>query len=392
MSYADAYAALPQPLRASRAKAFERFAQEGFPGKRLEEWRYTDLTALAGQDFSLAEGHDAAAPQALEQAESLRFVNGRRLGAPVREDQAQLVDDGVTALNAALYRDGLDLQVGKNGPTRFHVHAWSGAQTQAAMSHLRHRIVVERGCEALLFLDLGSDDGELLTTTVSEIEVQAGARLSLVRLQALGRGTTDISRTEVRLARDARLDYVGLDLGGAVSRHDLNVQLLEPGAEAQLHGVFAPGGKSHADTHTRIIHAAPHTTSRELYRGLVLDRAKAVFNGKIVVQPGAQKTDSEQHLGTLLLSPAAEINAKPELEIYADDVKCAHGNTCGQLDDNAIYYLRTRGLDLDAARNLLTYTFAHDALQALKDDALRKRLGQALLSQLPNGADLEELL
>lgn len=393
-AYGRAFAALPQALREARSGAYARFERERFPGKRIEDWHYTDLSALNERDFAAAPAAKAAAVDALADAELLHFVNGRRIGGPARSDEAGngLADDGVTALNAALYRDGADLEISGSAPRRIHLYSWIGGGTKPAMVHLRHRIVLRRGSQATLFLDLQGDDSELLSTQVAEIDVEAGAHLTLVRLQSLGKASTDIARTEIRLGRDAQLRYLGVDLGGALARHDLNVQLAETGAEAHLNGIFAPADRTHADTHTRIIHTAPNTISRELYRGLVMDRAHAVFNGRIVVQPGAQKTDSEQHVACLLLSPRAEVNAKPELEIYADDVKCAHGSTCGQLDEQSIYYLRTRGLDLDAARTLLTYTFAYDALGTLADEPLRRRLGLALLGRLPDGHALEELL
>ncbi|MDT0499161.1 Fe-S cluster assembly protein SufD [Algiphilus sp. W345] len=393
-AYGRAFAALPRALREARSGAYARFERERFPGKRIEDWHYTDLSALNERDFAAAPAAEAPAVDALADAELLHFVNGRRIGGPARSDEAGsgLADDGVTALNAALYRDGADLEVSGSTPRRIHLYSWIGSGTKPAMVHLRHRVVLRRGSQATLFLDLHGDDSELLNTQVAEIEVEAGAHLTLVRLQSLGKASTDIARTEIRLGRDAQLRYLGVDLGGALARHDLNVQLAETGAEAHLNGIFAPADRTHADTHTRIIHAVPNTISRELYRGLVMDRAHAVFNGRIVVQPGAQKTDSEQHVACLLLSPRAEVNAKPELEIYADDVKCAHGSSCGQLDEQSIYYLRTRGLDPEAARTLLTYTFAYDALGTLADEPLRRRLGLALLSRLPNGHALEELL
>ncbi|MGH8481398.1 MAG: SufB/SufD family protein, partial [Nevskiaceae bacterium] len=215
-----------------------------------------------------------------------------------------------------------------------------------------------------------------------EIELADNAALKLYRIQQPGAATHLISRLDARLARDARFACVGLYAGGALVRNDLNVSLEAPGAQAELHGVIAPAAGEHLDVHTRLDHRAPHGTSRETFRCLVPARARAIFNGKVIVHAGAQKTDSEQHVDSLLLAPGAEVNAKPELEIYADDVKCAHGATCGQLDEDAIYYLRTRGLDLPAARHVLLRTFAHAVLDRIALPAARELAAKALEPRL----------
>lgn len=185
---------------------------------------------------------------------------------------------------------------------------------------------------------------------------------------------------------------VTVDLGAGLSRHDLNVALVEQGAEVHLHGLYAPAHGAHVDNHTRIEHRAPHCISREFFRGVVNEDTRAVFNGKIYVAEGARKTDSEQRVSNLLLSPKAEVNAKPELEIYNDDVKCAHGATFGQLDEDAIYYLRARGIDREAARALLTYSFAREILDGIAHEELRQRVTTRLLEHLPQSGLLGSLL
>lgn len=389
-AYLDAWKRLPEPLRAARAGAWERFATLGFPSKREEDWRYTDLSALNDARFADEIAATTEAAKTLAGWQSLVFVNGVRQSGGARAPEAQLADDGITALNAALTRDGLDLHVARNQKAE-PLHLLS-LHSGGAMSHLRHRIRLEAGSEATLLIDTRGDDSATLATGVLEIDIGANARLRLLRVQDGGSASTDLFRNQIRVARDAHLEYVGLDLGGALVRHDLNVQLAEPGAWAEVHGVFAPNGRTHVDTHTRILHQAPHTTSREVFRGLVADRAHAVFNGRIVVEKGAQKTDSDQNLASLLLSPGAEINAKPELEIYADDVKCAHGATCGQLDEMALYYLRSRGLDADTARNLLLFAFAHEVLARVGDDGARREMEGRLAARLPGSPAYEGLM
>lgn len=390
LAYLQAWQQLPEALRAQRDAVWRHFEQHGFPRVSEEDWRYTDLSALNDADYAADASVSITTPGALAGWQRLVFCNGERIEGAVQAPQAALADDGITALNAALCRDGLNLHVGRGQQSApLHLLTLDSGRT---MSHLRHRVVLEAGSEATLLIDTRGDDSATLTTSVLEVEIGANAHLRLLRIQDIGTSATDLSRTQIRVARDARVEYVGLDLGGALVRHDLNVQLAEPGAQAQVRGVFAPSGRSHVDTHTRILHQAPHTTSREIYRGLVGGRAHAVFNGRIVVEKAAQKTDSEQNLASLLLSPGAEINAKPELEIYADDVKCAHGATCGQLDDMAIYYLRSRGLDANTARNLLLFAFAHDVLAHVTDDAARQEMERRLASRLPGSAAYEGLM
>ena len=390
-TYREAWDRLPASLRGEREAFWERFASNGFPSKKLEDWRYTDLSVLADAQFADTDAtQDLAIAPGLAGWDSLVFIDGHRRDATSHTPRPALADDGITALNAALVRDGLDLHVARNQQAKpLHIQTWN---TGNAMSHLRHRIVLEAGAEATLLVDMRGQGAATLSTAVLEASVGPNAVLRLLRIQDLNEHASDLTRTEIVLSRDARLEYVGLDLGGGLVRHDLNVHLIETGAAAEVHGVFAPSGATHVDTHTRIRHAAPHTTSRESFRGLVGGRAHAVFNGKIVVEKGAQKTDSEQQLASLLLSPGAQISAKPEFEIYADDVKCAHGATCGQLDEMALYYLRSRGLDADTARNLLLLTFAHHVLARVSTIDVRREMESRLIGRLPGAGVSAEAL
>jgi Fe-S cluster assembly protein SufD len=261
---------------------------------------------------------------------------------------------------------------------------------------LTHRIALRANQQATLVLHEvpchpERSEGSLAFHNL-EIELADNASLTLYRIQQPGRGTNLISRLDARLARDARFECVGLYAGGALARNDLNVSLDAPGARAELHGVLAPAAGEHLDVHTRLDHRAPHGTSRESFRCLVPAKARAIFNGKVIVHPDAQKTDSEQHVDSLLLAPGAEVNAKPELEIYADDVKCAHGATCGQLDDDAIYYLRTRGLDPATARGVLLRTFAHEVLKRIAHEPARELATRVLEPRLKGDVKGDGLL
>jgi Fe-S cluster assembly protein SufD len=296
---------------------------------------------------------------------------------------AGVFTDSLDALNLAFAAAGLDQTVAAN--TRLDTPI-----RPADRAHQRHRLRLERGSEATLILNTSGDTP--FQTVFAEIEVGPGAKLHLIRLSDASADAHRITRIHLRLARDAKADVVSIDLGGKLSRHDITVDLAEPGAEIHLNGLFAPTGDGLIDNHTRIEHRAPHCISRECFRGIARDKAKAVFNGMVRVHKDAQKTDSEQRVASLLLSPSAEINAKPELEIYADDVKCAHGATFGQLDDEALFYLRSRGLPKEDARALLLWTFAHEVLQHIRLEDVRGRVTRRLLRQLPNGAGMEQLL
>jgi len=302
-----------------------RAALDALPDTRHEDWRYTDLAPLKARTW----------PDAASKTADLAFTNAEPL-----------------MLQVAL--DGL----------------------------VTHRIALRANQQATLVLDERAGDAPGLAMHNLDIALAENASLTLYRIQNPGAASSLISRVDARLGRDARFTCVGLYAGGALARNDLNVSLDAPGAQAALYGVLAPAPGEHLDVHTRLDHRAPHGTSREIFRCLVPAKARAIFNGKVIVHKDAQKTDSEQHVDSLLLAPGAEVNAKPELEIYADDVKCAHGATCGQLDENVLYYLRTRGLNLDSARKLLLHTFAHEILKhianeparALADELLRGRL------------------
>ena len=256
------------------------------------------------------------------------------------------------------------------------------------MTHQRHRITLGDHAEAIVLLQFVGAGGDRLATHVVDIELGAGASLTLYRVQDEGAGIALITDVVVRQAQNSRLKAVTVDIGSGLIRHDFRSELFQPGAENDLSGLYAPRADAHVDNHTATIHIAAQCRSRSHYRGIVDARGKAIFNGKVVVRPGAQKTDSEQRIANLLLSRKAELNAKPELEIYADDVKCAHGSTVGQLDETALAYLRSRGIPRDAARALLLRAFATEILDRIAWPALRTRIETSL--QLPS--EMPELM
>jgi len=356
--YADAFERLPESARTThRREALQRLLALGLPTPDLEDWKYTDLAAL--RELTPGPSDYRAIPE----------------GAPPADA------DGLDALNATFAVDGLDVEIPAKADLAEPLIA-------TGTGHRRHRIRVGRHARALLRIEL--DPNAEFQTAFFELDLAEGASLQVLRTQDATPDAQIITRIRARLGRDARLDVSTVDLGGKLSRHDLNVDLAEPGAEVRLRGLFVASGSGLIDNHTRFDHSAPHGTSRELVRGLAHDSGRGVFNGRIVVHPGAQKTDSEQRIANLILSPKAEINAKPELEIYADDVKCAHGATFGQLDLTALFYLRSRGLPEAEARALLTLAFAMEPLRQIPNAAFRnealKRVAKHLRSDLDEAA------
>lgn len=381
---------------AARSAAFDEFVQHGLPDDSIERWHYTDLSAFPKKAVQLA-GASASVEVSrwqLQDCDEHIWLNGRR-AAGTAEDRPQALPSldahaGLAGLHRAFARSGLQLDVAKDTQLPRPVHALTVSTAAAAgeMSHLAHRIHLARGARATVILqNVGVDGAERFATQSLSVDLEDGAQLTLIRVQDESRTTTQWLQTGVTVGRDARFDLVNIDLGGKLIRNDWRVKLAAPGAQTELAGLFAADARVHLDNQYEIDHAAEHGTSRQYFRGLGFGTSKAVLNGRVVVRPGAQKTDSEQRIANLMLAKGAEIDAKPELEIYADDVKCAHGASCGQLDDTAIFYLRARGVPEAQARALLTYSFANDVLAKIPHADLRARVAARITAAL--GADLD---
>ncbi|HET7586687.1 MAG TPA: Fe-S cluster assembly protein SufD [Gammaproteobacteria bacterium] len=423
--YLDAWERLEErdeQLRELRRTALARFAAHGFPGTRVEEWKYTNLRPLERREFALAQELPAALPDAADlpladaNLPTLAFVNGRfaarlsRLtdlsdGVQVRSI-AELLDEqpgvlrpyletAITAdkdaatslaeLNAAFFIDGaaVDIGAGARLDKPLHLLFISQRAEASVVSHPRVIVNAGRGSEvSVIEHHVGIGDAVNFTNSVGEIILQDNAALRHYRVQQECAQSFHISNTRVRQARDSRYIALNIDLGGALVRHDLRTDLEGANAEAILDGLFVLGGRQHCDNHTYVNHVSPQTRSRERYKGILDGRARGVFNGKVHVAPGAQQIDSSQASHNLLLSDNAEIDTKPELEIYADDVKCSHGATVGQLDEAALFYLQSRGLGADEARRLLTTAFAREMLDSVETAPLRNYLEVALETAL----------
>lgn len=348
-----------------------------WPERRLEAWRYTSLHALGqrtprpaaapgaepvpSRSVAFRDGHcTGAAPDVL--ADGVRLATGAAAPAASQGDVFDL-------LSAAFAVDGATLQVGDGidaGDWLTLAHR-SGFGADRSW-HLRHRLVLGNGARARLLLDFDGGEGPALATVATAIELAEGAELDLAFANAPADALTLLLRSRVRLAAGARLRLMALDAGAAPSRHEITVDLAGAGASAELGGAFVLAGRRHADLQLRLRHLAPDCTSTTTWRALADERARAVFDGHILVAAGADGTDARLECKSLLGSAQAEIDAKPVLEIHADDVRCAHGATIGQLDPAALFYLRSRGLAADAARAMLVRAFAAEALAGFAGD------------------------
>ena len=416
----------------SRARALEFLQTHGFPTRRMEQWKYTDITPITRRKFTIgnavATNTDAALVDKLRFAaldcHELVFINGnfsaqlsrlRQLpsGVTVRslqtnaEDNATLperyfgeeeIAQAFTALNAAFLNDGVlvHLPQGTELPEPLHIIYFSTARNNTdtpQMSHPRNLVALDRHASAsIIETYAGVPDSEYFTNGHTSILAQAGARLDYYKIQQESQRAYHVGNTRIRQAADSRVDCHALALGGKLARWDIDVDLDEPGAEVMLNGLYLGNNSQHVDNHTLIRHKQPHTTSNERYRGVMNGRAHAVFNGKVIVHEQAQKTEAHQSNANLLLSGAAEVDTKPELEIYADDVKCSHGATVGRLDENMLFYLRSRAMDEDTARSLLTYAFADEVIRDISFPEIRERLEHSIAGELPDTDLIKEFM
>jgi Fe-S cluster assembly protein SufD len=420
-------AALPGAagVQTLRQQAAETFARKGLPARRDEDWKYTDisrLTAVLGETWWLptpseVSGTDTANIEGLD-AYRIVFVGGvfqpdqseipdgvtlqplsallandpdERAHCLFKLDESAPLFNGLMAANTALASDGLCACLGANIKLDKPLHVVHVGNNTA---HILNGVMLGKGAEATLIEHFISSERSAagLTNIATYVRLQDNAALIHYRLQMEGAKQFHIARVEVKQGRDSRYTLHAVELGSSMSRADIVVNLAETGASCTLNGLFVASGRQHIDHHTRIDHNAPHCRSRETYRTVLDGRARAVFNGKIVVAEGAVKTDSAQSNANLLLSKNAEIDTKPELEIYNDDVKCAHGVTVGQLDDNQLFYLKSRGLSETEARQLLTFAFAAETLAVMDIKAIRHFIEKEAFAKLPNMDALEGLI
>lgn len=389
----------PGFVREARREAMAAFAKAGFPTTREEAWRHTSLRELSRTHFAPAAAPARAlaeaevAPYRIPGAIELVFVDGHHVsglsipgdvpdglfvrplaGAMAKPSETLELhlarhagDDPLVALNTAFFQDGgvVETAPGTIVGAPIHLLHLSTEPRTPTASHLRHLLLFGAGSEALVvesYVGLPSGDPSL-TTAVTELVAGPGAQVRHVRLQRENLHAFHAGRLAIRQDRDSVVQDLLFSLGAQLSRSEVDAILGGEGAEVRLHGLFLGTGRQHVDCPTRVEHAAPHATSRELYKGVLDGAAHGVFLGNVKVQAGAAKTVAEQTNRNLLLSPQAAVDTTPQLEIHNDDVKCSHGSTIGQLSKDALFFLRSRGLGEEQARLLLTQAFAHEVLE-----------------------------
>jgi Fe-S cluster assembly protein SufD len=385
-----------------RARAATAFAAQGFPTRRAEAWRYTDLAAVAGIAYAAPLSRldraptlpTSAHPRAvlvdgrfrpdLSSLDGLRFhaeslaaslprLEGR-LGALARPN-----DHPMAALNGMLFEDGLllDVPAGATGGV-IEMLSLVTETEQAAAIHPRHLIRLGAGASLTLIETIQGPAARYLHNPLFEIEVGEGARLNHGRLQQEGATAVFLSTLYARVAAGGTYDNFTLNAGAKLSRNEMHVVLAGPRAAAHMNGVQLVADGQHADTTSALDHAAPDCASRQTYKTVLSGRSRGVFQGRIHVHQVAQRTDGYQMNQALLLGPEAEMDSKPQLEIYADDVKCSHGATVGALDDDLLFFLRSRGIPAAQARAMLVEAFLSEAVEAVEDVAVRDAAGAAL--------------
>jgi Fe-S cluster assembly protein SufD len=411
-------ARVPDAIQALRQAGFDRFAELGFPTTKNEDWHYTSVNEIADQDFTLltARTDDVQeaqlAPFAFVEQHwpTVVVVNGRY--APHLSSLRDLptgvkvetlaeswsrskslssevgritsIDAAFTALNTAFLFDGVFIEIAKDAELSQPIHILyvTDATAAKAMIHPRTVIVAGRHSKASIVESYVSlSDAMHFTNAVTEVTVTRGANLSHYKLQREGLRAFHVGTIDVKQAQDSHYQSFSFATGAALSRTNIYTSLDGEGGGATLNGLYIIGGEQHCDHQTQIVHAQPNCFSRELYKGILDDRSHGVFNGKVYVHPIAQKTDGKQTNNTLLLSENAKVDTKPQLEIFADDVKCTHGATIGAIDRQALFYMKSRGIDATTATQLLTYAFAADVLETIELEPLKVELERLTLER-----------
>ncbi|WP_347986270.1 Fe-S cluster assembly protein SufD [Methylomonas sp. AM2-LC] len=416
--YPDYAATLPGQnnafLSSYRQSAWQAFKTLGFPHQRLEEWRYTNLAGLSRANYLpvVSESVDLAWLETVRLADSWQIVlvNGcfaaslsnlsglppevcvqsvrdvlqtqphrveALLGKAVSVDEHSLI-----AFNNAWFSDGVfvDVPMGVRLIKPIQIIHVSNADNSLAVS--RQLVFVNENAAAELVETFVGSASSYFSHTVNECFLQPGAELTWYKVQTEGVGATHFGGTYVKQAAKSQFKHHNFALGSLLARSEIHTDL-QDAAECELNGLFLGSQRQHLDNHTRINHLQPNAICREFYKGVLDQRARGVFQGRVIVAEQAQKTDSQMNNRNLLLSADAEVDTKPQLEIYADDVKCAHGVTVGQLDEKSVFFLQARGIDMETARHILTFAFANEMVDKVENAALRSQLVKQLQVHFP---------
>jgi Fe-S cluster assembly protein SufD len=423
--YSAAYSKLENSLAGSsevwlnklREQGKEQFIEQGFPSLKDEEWRYSNLAILEKQSFHpvlvselghidiadldayklsdcwtlvLVDGYFSASLSNLEGLPDSIIINNMTdalISYPEKVKRyfgrvANIKTAGFSAFNNAWFSDGAFIHIAEN--TRVDqplqiLHVVTGAEILANTHHI---IALDIGAEADIIETFIGFEKQYATVSVTEVFIEKNAGLTLYKNQIESDNAVHLGGVYVKQARSSRFNHHNFSFGSLLSRTDIHTDLSQA-AECNLNGLYLGVNRQHIDNHTRINHIGPYATSKELYKGVLNDKSRGVFQGRVLVAKQAQKTDSDMHNHNLLLSGNAEADTKPQLEIYADDVKCAHGITVGQLDDNAIFALQARGIDEASAKNMLTFAFANEMVNKIKFKPLHDQILIQVLNRFP---------
>lgn len=423
--YSEAYAKLENSLAGSslswlselRAQAKEQFLERGFPRLSDEEWRYSNVSVLDKKAFSpvsdselghidiadldsykladcwtlvLVDGHYSASLSDLDGIADAVIVSSmvdalKNHPEKVKSYLGQAVDlkeAGFSAFNHAWFTDGVFVSVAANTVLDKPLQVLHVVTSAEVLANTHHVIALGTGAEATVIETFIGCAERYATVSVTEVFVEKNAGLSLYKTQLESDKAVHLGGVYVKQARDSRFKHTNFAFGSLLARTDVHTDLSQA-SECDLNGLYLGVKRQHIDNHTRITHVEPYAISKELYKGVLNDKARGVFQGRVIVAEQAQKTDSDMHNHNLLLSDNAEADTKPQLEIYADDVKCAHGITVGQLDDKSIFALQSRGIDEETARNMLTFAFANEMVNKIKFKPLHEQILTQVLERFP---------
>jgi len=413
----------PSWLRTLREDAFARFCESGFPTTKDEDWRFTNVTRISQETFRMAP--ETAKQVSLTDLEPFRmpgaacravFVNGRfvrelsdigslpagikvsGLAEEIRQNSDSLKPhlgryfqfgrDGFGALNAAFIEDGAYVYLPRRtvlgAPIQLLFVSYGSGLP--AMAHPHNLIIAEDETQASIaedYISLGS--GAFFSNVVTELVAGESAVISHYLIEREDLEASNVSTLRLQQARSANVSSHSVLLGGALVRNNVHPVLAGEGGECLINGLFIGNGRQHMDNYMLVEHGSPHCSSRQFYNGILDGQSHGVFHGRIIVHKDAQKTDAKQTNRNLLLSDDAQIDTKPQLEIYADDVKCTHGATIGQIEENALFYMRSRGIDEASARRLLLFAFANESLERMKSDMMREYLEGVIEKWMPQG-------
>lgn len=361
-AFRERFGEAKDPVGKLRQEAFEYFTEEGFPTVRLEDWKYTNVARIASLEWRVGDHVSDDVSGAMDRIRDFKFDR-----------------NGFTALNQAFAAYRVIRIPKETSVEEPFVLEHSAAAGEAIFPHTI--VIAEAGSRAT-FVEIFASEQEGFTNSATQIFVDENASLTHYRVQKDAVEAFNYGVSEVAIGRAARYNATSINLGGAITRHDIEAVFTAEGGEAFVDGLYMLSGAQHHDTHSIIDHKVPNCTSHQSYKGVLNDTSRGVFNGKVFVREGASGTDAIQSNKNLLLSNEARVDTKPQLEIFNEDVKCAHGATVGQLEEEELFYLLTRGLPDSLARNLLTYGFAEEIINKIEIESIKQELDAAVLNRL----------